>query len=150
MCYSLKQYEEAFNFYQQSLEIQSEISDRAGGSISLWIIGDLYQKSGKIRQGRQYKVLALQIWQSLKLPVDATPLPEFSKRFGRLLEAQGEDWAGAVIQSMEQLGWLMDIISGIGFLISLSIRLFQKFKTNFFVWFIAGLALTILIWYLKK
>jgi tetratricopeptide (TPR) repeat protein len=148
--YSLKQYEEAFNFYQQSLEIQSEIGDRVGGAISLWSISYLCQKSGKIRQGRQYRVLALQIWQSLKLPVDVTPLPEFSKRFARQLEAQGGDWAGTVIQSMEQLGWLMDIIGGIVFLISLPIRFFQKFKTNLFFWFVAGLALTFLIWYLKK
>jgi tetratricopeptide (TPR) repeat protein len=148
--YSLGKYQEALNFYQQSLEIKREIGDRNGEATSLWNISNLYQQSGKIRQARKYRVLAVQVWQSLKLPVDTTPLPEFSKRGLRQLEAQGEDWANAFIQSMEQFGWLMDIISGIGFLISLSIRLFQKFKTNFFVWFVAGLALTFLIWYLKK
>lgn len=59
--------------------------------------------------------MAVRIWQSLKLPVDATPMPEISKRGYRQLEAQGKDWADAFIQSMEQLGWLMDIISGIVF-----------------------------------
>jgi tetratricopeptide (TPR) repeat protein len=147
---SLGKYQEALNFHQQSLEIERRIGDRNGEATSLWNISNLYQQSGKIRQARKYRVLAVQVWQSLKLPVDTTPLPEFSKRGLRQLEAQGEDWANAFIQSMEQFGWLMDIISGIGFLISLSIRLFQKFKTNFFVWFVAGLALTFLIWYLKK
>jgi tetratricopeptide (TPR) repeat protein len=147
---SLGKYQEALNFYQQSLDIKRAIGDRNGEANSLWSISGLYQQSGKIRQARQYKVLAVRIWQSLKLPVDATPLPEFSKRGLRQLEAQGEDWADAFIWSMEHLGWLMDIIGGIGFLISLPIRFFQKFKTNFFVWFIAGLALAFLIWYLKK
>ena len=145
----LGQCQEALNFYQQSLAIKREIGDCNGEATSLWNISNLYQQSGKIRQARQYKVLAARIWQSLKLPVDATPMPEILKRLYRQLEAQGNDWDD-YIQSMEQFGWLMDIASGIGFLIFLSIRLFQKFKTNLFVWFIAGLALTFLIWYLKK
>jgi tetratricopeptide (TPR) repeat protein len=148
--YSLGQHQEALNFYQQSLEIQRDIGDRNGEANALWSIGILYTTNGKLRQGRQYRVLAVQIWQSLKLPVDATSVPEISKRYYRQLEAQGKDWADVYIQSAEQIGWLMDIINGIVFLISLPIRLFQKFKTNFFVWFVAGLALTILIWYLKK
>jgi tetratricopeptide (TPR) repeat protein len=147
---SLGQYQETLKYYQQSLVIKREIGDRNGEALSLWNISVLYQQSGKIRQARQYKVLAVRIWQSLKLPLDATPMPEISKRTFRQLEAQGKDWADAFIQSMEQLGWLMDIIGGIAFLIFLPIRLFQKFKTNFFVWFVAGLALTFLIWYLKK
>jgi tetratricopeptide (TPR) repeat protein len=131
--YSLGQYQEALNFCQQSLEIQREIGDRNGEAKVLWNISLLYQKSGKIRQGRQYKVLAVRIWQSLKLSVDATSIPEFSKRGLRQLEAPGKDWADTFIQSMEEVGWLIDIASGIGFLIFFLVRLFQKFKTNFFV-----------------
>ena len=150
MYHSLGKYQEALKFHQQSLEIQREIGDQNGEAKVLWNISNFYLQSGKIRQARQYQVLAVQIWQSLKLPVDATLLPEISKRGYRQLEAQGEDWADAYIQLDEQIGWLIDIIGGIGFLISLPNRLFQKFKTNFFVWFVAGLALTFLIWYLKK
>ena len=144
--YSLEQYQEALNFYQQSLEIEREIGDRSREATSLWNISNLYQKSGKIRQVRQYQVLAVRIWQSLKLPVDATPIAEISKHYYRQLEAQGGDWADAFIRSMEQLGWLMDIISGIAFSISLPIRLFKKFKIQFFLWFVVCLALAFLIW----
>jgi tetratricopeptide (TPR) repeat protein len=147
---SLGKYQEALDFFQQSLAIQREIGNRLGEAKSLWDISSLYKKSGKIRQARQYQILAVQIWQSLKLSVDAIPMPEISKRYYRRLESQGKDGADAFIQGMEKFGWLMDIINGIIFLISLFTRLFQKFKTNFFVWFLAGLALTFLIWYLKK
>lgn len=47
------------------------------------------------------KLDAIKIWQILKLPINAVPLPEISKR---AFEQHGQDWAEQLIQPMEKLG----------------------------------------------
>ena len=126
---NLGQYQRAIDYLQQSLAIQQEIGDRNGEASSLWNLSNSYQRQGKIRKVRECRIAAVRIWQSLNLPIDAVPFPEIMKRMYRTLEQQGKDWAESFIQAQEQLGWLMDIIAGVRFLIFLPTRLFQQFKT---------------------
>jgi tetratricopeptide (TPR) repeat protein len=147
---SLGDYPRAIDFQQQSLAIKREIGDRNGEALSLWNLSNIYQQQGKIRKAREHKILALRIWRSLNLPIDAVPLPELSKRMFRAFEQQGAGWAESMLQSLEQLGWLMDILAGIGVLISFPVRLIQRFKSAVVFWFAVGLAITLLIWWLKR
>jgi tetratricopeptide (TPR) repeat protein len=147
---SLGQYQQAINFHQQSLEIDREIGDRDGEALSRWKLGHIYQQQGKIRKGREYKIAALRIWQSLDLPIDAVPLPKINKRIFRILEQQGGSWAESMIQSFEHLGWFMDILAGIGLLIFLPVRWVQRFKPSVVFWFAAGVAIALLIWWLQQ
>jgi len=147
---SLGQYQEAIALHQQSLAIKREIGDRSGEATSLWNLSNIYQQQGKIRKAREFKIAAVKIWQSLKLPIDVIPVPEISKRMFRYLEQQGGDWADSFVQSQEQFGWLMDILAGAGFFIFLPVRLFQRFKGSFIVWFLVGLAIALLIWWLLR
>ncbi|NJR58672.1 MAG: tetratricopeptide repeat protein [Cyanobacteria bacterium CRU_2_1] len=148
-CRSLRQYQRTIDFSQQSLAIQREIGDRISEALSLWNLGHCYPQQGKIRKGRECRIAALRIWQSLNLPIDVVPVSETSKRMFRTF-AEGDNWAELTIQSCEQLGWFMDITDGIAFLISLPVRLVQRFKTSFVFWLLVGIAIVLLIWWLGR
>ncbi len=145
----LEQYSQAIDFYQQSLAIQREIGDRNGEALSLWNLNSAYQQQGKISKSREYRLAALRIWQALELPIDAVPLPEISKRMFKAFQQPDRGWAESMIQSLEQLGWLMDIFAGVGFLVSLPIRLLQRFKKFWLFWFLVGLAIVLIVWWLR-
>ncbi len=144
---SLGQYGQAIKLYQQSLEIQQKIGDRNGEALSLWNLAVAYKSRGRILKSKKYEIAAVKIWQSLQMPIEVIPLPNFSKRMFKYYEEEGGDWAESYIQSQEQMGWLMVISASIGFLVFLPVRIFRQYKKSFGFWFLLGLAIFGVLWW---
>ena len=146
----LGQYRQAIELYQQSLEIFRQIGDRDGEALSLWNLANAYQSRGRIRKGLKYKITAVKIWQGLQMPIEAIPIPDYVKRMYKSLEEEDGDWADIYLQSQEQMGWLMVISASIGFLVFLPVRLFRQYKKSFGFWFLVGLGIFGLLWWLNR
>ncbi len=145
---SLGQYQQGIELYEQSLEIFRQIGDRDGEALCLWNLANAYQSRGRIRKGLEYKIAAVKIWQSLQMPIEAIPMPNYVKRMYKYYEEEDGDWAELYIQSQERMGWLMVIFASIVFLVFLPIRLFRQYKKSFGFWFLVGLAIVGVWWWL--
>ena len=63
--YSLGQYQQAIEYYQQSLAIKREIGDRNGEANSYNNLGSVYDSLGQYQQAIEYHQPALQLYQQL-------------------------------------------------------------------------------------
>jgi hypothetical protein len=109
-----------------------------------------YQQWGNVSRSRAHRVAALEIWQALELPIDAAPLPKNIQSMFKAFRPSDGHWAGLVMRSYQQFGWLMDIFATVGFLVSLLARVFQRFKKTWLFWFLGGVAIVLVIgwlWY---
>ena len=148
--YSLGQYPQALDHYQQALVIQRDLGDRRGEARSQWSLGLTYQQWGNVSRSRAHRIAALEIWQALELPIDAAPLPKNIQSMFKAFRPSDGHWAGLVMRSYQQFGWLMDIFATVGFLVSLLARVFQRFKKTWLFWFLGGVAIVLVIgwlWY---
>ena len=145
---SLGQYRQGIELYDQSLEIFRQIGDRNREALCLLNLATAYNSRGRIAKSLEYQIAAVKIWQELQMPIEAIPLPNYVKRMYKSLEEEDGEWAGLYIESQEQMGWLMVIFASIGFLVFLPIRLFRQYKKSFAFWFLVGLAIVGVLWWL--
>ena len=111
---SLEQYSQAIEFYQQSLDMMRDIGDRNGEANSLWNLSNIYQRRGQFKRSRSYRHQTYRIWQELKLPLEALPIPKFQKR---LAQSIGDDWIEEQLENEQRFAWFIDALSLIVFLI---------------------------------
>ncbi len=78
--HNLRQYPQAIDFYQQSLEISRAIGDRRGEADALQNLAYAYHQCGRVQEGFAAGYQAQQILlQELELPLEAMPLPKWLK-----------------------------------------------------------------------
>ncbi|MFK0733340.1 MAG: tetratricopeptide repeat protein, partial [Gloeotrichia echinulata HAB0833] len=100
---------------------------------------------------------SIRILQLLKLLINVLPFPDSSKIIiFKRIEQEMEDCIKPGFlpnqnQNIEQFFWLMDIlVVGEFLIIILPVRLFQRFKASFTLWFLVGLVIVLIIWWIKK
>ncbi|MBW4449667.1 MAG: tetratricopeptide repeat protein [Spirirestis rafaelensis WJT71-NPBG6] len=84
--FSLKQYQQAIDCYQQLLTIQREIGDRNGEAKSLQNLAQLYNLTGRIKEGYAVGFQANQILQELELPIEAWAIPKWQKSVAKFAQ----------------------------------------------------------------
>ncbi len=152
ICYSLGRYKKAINLYQQSIEIGREIGAKKSTIISLWHLSFIYQKRG----GSHYSMIcrheAYRIWKDMDLPPAAAPFPELTKQ---LIASMGDNWAEQLIADEEAMLWL-NFLGGYlllipRFILSPLTRLQKRLNIQpFFFWCAFGIALYLVLWWLKR
>ncbi|WP_339381471.1 tetratricopeptide repeat protein [Brasilonema bromeliae] len=83
---SLKQYQQAIDCYQQLLTIQPETGDRNGEAQSLQNLAQLYNLTGRIKEGYAAGIQAAQILQELGLPIEAWAIPKWQKSIAKFAQ----------------------------------------------------------------
>lgn len=83
---SLKQYQQAIDCYQQLLTIQREIRDRNGEAQSLQRLSQLYNLTGRIKEGYAAAFQANQILKELELPIEAWAIPKWQKSIAKFAQ----------------------------------------------------------------
>jgi tetratricopeptide (TPR) repeat protein len=76
---ALKQYPQAIKCYQAILEIKRNLEDKEGEERTLITLGQIYQQSGKSKEGDALSTQGIQILQELGLPVSEMPYPQWLK-----------------------------------------------------------------------
>ncbi len=140
-------------FLQDAHQIYIDIGDRYNEANCNLNLQSIYQQQGRFKLARQFRHQAYRIWQDLQLPVAELPLPDFTKRM--ITSMDDGEWVETMIQSDNQMAWLID---SIGYLIFLVRRIFSpltqlqkrfKIPPRYF-WFCIGLAIVLLLWKLKN
>ena len=83
---SLGESRRAIEYQEQSLAITREIGDRNGEAHALQNLGLLYQKVGRTQEGFAAVTKAMEIRQSMNLPLNAYPLPKWMKQIARFAQ----------------------------------------------------------------
>jgi tetratricopeptide (TPR) repeat protein len=153
---SLGQHQEALNFYQQSLEIEREIGDSNGEANSLNNLGLVYGLLGKYQEALDFFQQSLEIFREigttneegaslfnlglalLHLNQNDNALKHFQQALTIYENLKLDDEIEECKQAISELNQRKEK--------SLARKRLQKYG----LWFVTGLALTILIWYLKK
>jgi tetratricopeptide (TPR) repeat protein len=154
--YSLGQYQEAFKYHQQSLEIQCEIGDRNGEANSLCNLGNVYHSLGQYQKALNFDQQSLGIQREI-----GNRNGEVSSLFNlglALLHLNQNDNALTHFQQAlniyenlkldPEIEQCKQVISEVNQKKEKSLA--RKRLQKYGIWFVAGLALTFLIWYLKK
>ena len=153
---SLGEYQEALNFYQQSLVIQRQIGDRNREANSLINLGIVYKSLGQYQDALNFSQQSLEIQRAigdiqgegaslLNLGLVLLHLDQNDnalKHFQQALTIYDNLKLDHVIEECKQNINVLNQRKEK----SLARKRLQKYG----LWFIAGLALTFLIWYLKK
>jgi tetratricopeptide (TPR) repeat protein len=154
--YSLGEYQEALKYYQQSLEIDRQIGDRKGEADSLIGLGNVYQSLGQYQEALKYHQQSFEIQRAIgdmngegnslfNLGLALAHLDQNDnalKHFQQALTIYDNLKLDHVIEECKQNINVLNQRKEK----SLARKRLQKYG----LWFIAGLALTFLIWYLKK
>jgi tetratricopeptide (TPR) repeat protein len=148
---SLGQYQRAIDFQLQSLEIKREIGDRGGEANSLWSLANIAQQRGNLKRAMEYRHSAYAIWQELQLPLAALPIPEITKRM--LASMDDGEWVDTIVQS--EKAWLFLPMGYCLFIIRTILSPLSKIQKSlkispFLFWFGIGLAICLLIWWVRK
>jgi tetratricopeptide (TPR) repeat protein len=156
MYYSLRQYQEAIHFLQQSLEIQREIGDIQGEATSLHDLGSVYYSLEQYQEALNFYQQSLEIFCEIgDIRGEADSL--FNLGLALLHLNQNDNALKHFQQALtiyenlkldHEIEQCKQVISEVNQKKEKSLA--QKFLQKYGLWFVAGLALTFLIWYLKK
>jgi tetratricopeptide (TPR) repeat protein len=153
---SLGQYQEALNFHQQSLEIEREIGDCNGEAKSLTHLGNVYDSLGQYQEALKYQQQSLEIQREIcdiwgegasiynigfalaHLDQNDNALKHFQQALTIYDNLNLDHMVEKCKQKISELNQKKEK--------SLARKHLQKYG----LLFIAGLALSFLIWYLKK
>jgi tetratricopeptide (TPR) repeat protein len=152
----LGQYQEAFNFYQKSLEIQRAIGDRNGEANSLINLGIVYKSLGQYQEALNFSQQSLEIQRAIgDMNGEAESL--FNLGLAFLYLDQNENalthfqQALTIFENLKldpEIEQCKQVISEVNQKKEKSLA--RKRLQKYGLCFVAGLALALLIWYLKK
>ncbi|MGL5083700.1 MAG: tetratricopeptide repeat protein [Microcoleaceae cyanobacterium] len=146
----LGQYQKAIEFHQQSLAIQREIGDRDGEANSLFNMGNALARLDQHYEALQSFQQALAIYEALKLDHRVEQCKTAIAERNRIIVAQRRMAPSIGTEKHNNDDWYAKSLpTGAKTSASRSSRQAQRWWQNSWLWFAVGLAIALLIWWLR-
>ena len=143
---SLGQYQRAIEFHQQNGDIAREIGDRGGEANSLGSLGNAYQSLGQYQRAiefhQQYGDIAREIGDRRGEANSFFNMAIALAKLNRSLEARQHFEQAKQIYKALDLDFRVQDCDG-------ALQRLSKIRIPFWVYFLVGLAIVLLIWWLK-